>query len=222
MPGNRWHTAWLTIDDGSGAINPGTETGGAWIRYEFDSIYEVGELWVWNSNQATADNRGLKDVSIEYSTTGGSDSSEWTKLGDFQFARATGAADYAHDDYNNSPSGENEVDFGGVDAKYVVITANSAGGNWGGMDGPYYLYGLSEVRFFATSYVASWPEPEDNSNDVALETILRWTGGIDAVGHDVYFGTDKPEVLSATRGSHINVDLSVSQPDANYSPVLEY
>ena len=43
-----------------------------WIKYEFDKIYKLQEMWVWNSNQTveTSFGFGIKSVTIEYSTDG--------------------------------------------------------------------------------------------------------------------------------------------------------
>ncbi len=60
-----------------------------WIQYQFDKVYKLNELWVWNSNQSieTFVGFGAKDVTIEYSTDG----STWTQLqGVPPFAQATG------------------------------------------------------------------------------------------------------------------------------------
>ena len=67
-----------------------------WFRMDLDRVYTLDSLWVWNYNQATMSDRSLKDVVIEYSLTGGSDSSEWTKLGDYTFNEAIGDVNYAH------------------------------------------------------------------------------------------------------------------------------
>ncbi len=40
------------------------------------------------------------------------------------------------------------------------------------------------------SFKATYPNPFDGAADVVLDTDLSWTAGIDAVSHDVYFGTD--------------------------------
>ncbi|MBA7649594.1 hypothetical protein ES703_57391 [subsurface metagenome] len=91
-----------------------------WIEYEFDRVYKLYEMWVWNSNESLEPVIGLgfKDVSIEYSANG----TDYTTLGTTaEFARAPGMPDYAHN---------TTVDTGGVAAKYVKLTANS---NWGGI-----------------------------------------------------------------------------------------
>ena len=70
--------------DGSG-LNPNDEhsvdmthmwmstmTPTNWIRYEFDKVYKLHELWVWNSNSMIESSMGLgaKKVKIEYSLDG--------------------------------------------------------------------------------------------------------------------------------------------------------
>jgi hypothetical protein len=107
---------------------------GEWIQYEFDQIYTVTNMWVWNYNQDVTGggdlrvNRGFNQCTIEYSTNG----SDWTQLGGTQtFAIADGSPTYAHN---------TEVNFGSVDARYVRLTCIS---NHGGT-----AAGLSEVRFY--------------------------------------------------------------------------
>ncbi|MHC4703096.1 MAG: LamG domain-containing protein [Planctomycetota bacterium] len=57
----------------------GIEPLGAWIRYEFDKVYILHEMWVWNSNQTVESflGFGVKDVTIDYSTNG----TDYTTLG---------------------------------------------------------------------------------------------------------------------------------------------
>ncbi len=107
-------------------------TGPHWIQYEFDQVYTLHELWVWNSNQLVEPfmSFGAKTVKIEYSTDG----TTWTALeGVPEFARAPGTAGYMANTI---------VSFGGVSAKYVKLTIEA---NWGGVAPS---VGLSEVRFF--------------------------------------------------------------------------
>ncbi len=103
-----------------------------WIQYQFDKVYALRELWVWNSNQLMEPflGFGAKSVKIEYSTDG----TTWTPLASVpEFARAPGAAGYTPNTI---------VSFGGAKAQYVKLTINST---WGGMSP---ITGLSEVRFF--------------------------------------------------------------------------
>jgi Tol biopolymer transport system component len=102
-----------------------------WIQFEFDKVYALHELWVWNSNQLVEPilGFGAKTVKIEYSVDGAT----WTTLdGVPEFARAPGESAY-------KPN--TTVNFGGGSAKYVKLTIEA---NWG----PVAQTGLAEVRFF--------------------------------------------------------------------------
>ncbi|MDH7600372.1 MAG: hypothetical protein QHH07_12185, partial [Sedimentisphaerales bacterium] len=54
-----------------------------WIQYEFDKVYKLDKVWVWNSNQAMEAliGWGAKDVEILYSEDG----QTWNSLGMFEF-----------------------------------------------------------------------------------------------------------------------------------------
>ncbi|MFB0525185.1 MAG: LamG domain-containing protein, partial [Phycisphaerae bacterium] len=49
-----------------------TEPLGAWIEYQFDKVYKLHQMWVWNSNGSLepAVGLGFKDASVEYSVNG--------------------------------------------------------------------------------------------------------------------------------------------------------
>ncbi|HUV63558.1 MAG TPA: discoidin domain-containing protein [Sedimentisphaerales bacterium] len=183
------NTMWLS--DGAGA-QP------AWIRFEFDRVYRLNEMWVWNSNESLEKVIGLgfKDVTIEYSADG----TEYVTLGTtHEFAQGPGAPGYAHN---------TTVDFGGVTAKYVRLTPNS---NWGGFLSQ---YGLSEVRFFYIPVNAREPNPESGAADVSVDGILAWRPGREAARHDVYLSTDEQAVIDGTAPA-------AAVTDASYSPALD-
>jgi len=153
-----------------------------WIQYEFDRVYKLHQMWVWNHNSLIelALGFGVKDATIEYSTDG----ANWTTLGTtYEFARAPGAAGYAPN---------TTVDLGGMVAKYVKITANS---NWGGI---LQQYSLSEVRFFYIPLRAREPSPDSVATDVDLDVVLSWRAGREAAEHDVYLSTDEQAVIDGT------------------------
>jgi len=103
-----------------------------WIQYEFDRVYHLHELWVWNFNSALEPFMGFgaRTVKIEYSIDG----TTWTPLsGVPEFAQAPGQPGYA---------ANTTVRFDGVAAKFVKLTIEK---NWGVTP----QTGLSEVRFFA-------------------------------------------------------------------------
>ncbi|MHC4596763.1 MAG: carbohydrate binding domain-containing protein, partial [Planctomycetota bacterium] len=67
----------------------------SWIEFQFDRVYKLHEMWVWNSNESLEPVIGLgfKDASVEYSVDG----IDYTTLGaTHEFARAPGVPDYAH------------------------------------------------------------------------------------------------------------------------------
>ncbi len=169
-----------------------------WIQYQFDRAYKLHQMWVWNSNQSieTAVGFGVKNVTIEYSTDG----EDWTQLvGAPQFAQATGLPGYVHN---------TTVDFGGVAAKYVKITANS---NFGMLS----QYGLSEVRFFYIPVHAREPNPTDGQTGVPLDVVLGWRAGREAATHEVYLGTD---LQAVTNGTIAPVNIPASGSQAGYDP----
>jgi len=162
---------WLTDRDDPGPF---------WIQYDFDKVYKLAEMWVWNHNGRVEPSLGFgfKDVTVEYSTNG----ADFAPLGTttHEFARAPGVSGYTHNTI---------VDFGGDVVKSVRLTANS---NW---EGRFNQYGLSEVNFMVTPVFAREPYPDSGATGVDLDAILTWRAGREAVLHDVYVGTD-PDALT--------------------------
>jgi hypothetical protein len=109
-----------------------TGAGPNWIQYEFDKMYQLYELKVWNSNQLIESflGFGARTVTIETSTDG----TTWTPVADVpEFSQAPGAPGYA---------ANTTVSLGGTEARYVKLTITA---NWGGL---HPQTGLAEVRFF--------------------------------------------------------------------------
>jgi len=154
-------------------ISSKNDPGPVWIQYEFDRIYKLHQMWVWNSNQPIEEivGFGMREVKVEVSADG----TTWTEVPNVpEFAQGTGLDDY-------TPN--TTVDLGGAVAKYVKLTALS---NWGGGS----QYSLSEVRFFYVPTRAFGPTPATGATNVAVDATLNWRPGRDAVKHDLYFGTD--------------------------------
>jgi hypothetical protein len=166
-----------------------------WIQFEFDKVYRLDSLLVWNSNQMIESflGFGAKEVTIEYSADG----ETWAALeGTIEFARAPGAATH---------TANTTVDFGGVFARFVKLTI---GATWGGMA---QQTGLSEVRFFYVPMQAFRPVPEAGATDVAIDASLAWRPGREAASHTVYLGTDSAAVAEGlVTGSAVD--------DAAYTP----
>ena len=112
------------------------------LVYEFERIYRLGYLYIWNLNAEGMLDCGLREVVIEYSVDG----VRYTALTEKPIVLARALEEenerYRGNCANNQDDGNRTpVDFGGVCAKFVRIKALS---NYGGKQ-----YGLSEVRFFA-------------------------------------------------------------------------
>jgi hypothetical protein len=148
-----------------------------WIQYEFDKVYKLRQMWVWNYNAQFEYilGFGLKDVTIEYSENG----TDWAALGDFEFAQGPSANNYAHN---------TTIDFGDAMVKYVKLTVHS---NWSGMS----QYGLSEVRFLYKPVVAWQPNPASRETGVAPDAVLSWRAGREAASHELYFSDDMQAVI---------------------------
>jgi len=144
----------------------------AQIQWEFDGVYKLHEMLVWNYNVQfeLILGFGVKDVTVEYSTNG----TDWTVLGDVTLNQATAKPTYA---------ANTTIDFGGVAAQYVRLNINSGFGLMG-------QYGLSEVRFMYIPAQAREPQPADGATDVSVDSALTWRAGRDAASHEVHFGTD--------------------------------
>jgi hypothetical protein len=152
-----------------------------WIAYEFDKVYKLDKMWVWNSNQAMESlfGFGAKDVLVQYSMDG----ETWTDLGNFVFNQAPGSPDYI---------ANTDITFGGAAAKYVKLTISSS---WGGiLPG----VGLSEVRFYSIPVAAREPSPTPGTANLNPQVTLSWRAGREAASHEVYVGTDPNAVADTT------------------------
>jgi hypothetical protein len=150
-----------------------------WIEYQFDKVYKLHEMLVWNQNQIIEPSigYGFKDVSIEYSADG----IDYKTLGTaHEFARGGGAPGYAAD---------TTVDFGGAAAKYVKLTVNS------GWESILTQYGLSEVRFSYIPVGAREPSPDSGATGADADAVLSFRAGREAATHDVYLSTDEQAVI---------------------------
>ncbi|MDI6449588.1 LamG-like jellyroll fold domain-containing protein [Anaerobaca lacustris] len=149
------------------------------VQYEFDRVYKLHEMLVWNYNSQfeLLLGFGLKDVTVDYSVDG----EEWTVLGDFTFAQATARVTYA---------ANTTVPFDGAPVKYVRLNVNSG---WGMMG----QFGLSEVRFLFIPAQAREPQPDDAASEVDVTSALSWRDGRDAASYEVYIATDPNELALA-------------------------
>ncbi|NLZ05070.1 MAG: hypothetical protein GXY19_07845 [Phycisphaerae bacterium] len=164
-----------------------------WIQYEFDSVYKLYEMLVWNYNVQfeLLLGFGIKGVTVEYSENG----TDWTALGDVELAQATAKSTYA---------ANTTVDLQGVPARFVRMTVNSG---YGMMP----QYGLSEVRFLYIPAHPREPQPADGTIGVSPATTLSWRAGREAASHEIYLSTSKSAVADGTA-------LAGTAATASYSP----
>ncbi len=151
-----------------------------WIRYEFDSVYKLHEVTVWNHNQLLENvlGFGVKDVTIEYSL----DDATWTQLSDVTIPQASGATTYTG----------TTIDLAGVQARFIRLAIRN---NWNA-SGSLTQAGLSEVRFFHVPVKARLPLPASAATGVSVGALLSWRPGREAASHRVCFGTDPNAVAS--------------------------
>ncbi|MHC4302227.1 MAG: discoidin domain-containing protein, partial [Planctomycetota bacterium] len=159
----------------SSVLDPNTP----WIQYDFDKVLKLHQMQVWNYNSTVESliGFGVREATIEYSVDGVT----WAALGTtHEFARAPGLPGLAAD---------TTIDFGGVSAKHVKITANS---NWGGIVAQ---VGLSEVRLLSVPVRAREANPASGATDVDADATLSFRAGREAAGHNVYLSTDEQAVI---------------------------
>ncbi len=102
------------------------------ITFVFSSFVALGHMAIWNYNQPSKLDAGIKRFRLLYSE----DNYHYHSLGEHALAKGEGVPSYA------SAIDEKEYyDFGGIKAKFVKIEALE---NYGANQ-----FGLSEVRFFA-------------------------------------------------------------------------
>ena len=156
-----------------------------WIQFEFDGVKKMESMKVWNSNGAaeSAIGWGIKEAQIETSVDG----THWDLLdGTTQFSRGPGSPTYNQYD---------EIDLGGVAAKYVRLDIQS---NWGGI---LMSYSLSEVIFYTIPVQARTPEPVVGSADVLPNSVAVWRAGREASQHILYVSADANAVAEGTAPS---------------------
>jgi len=167
-----------------------TPDASPWLMYEFDQIYKLDKMLIWNSNHSSEAfvGWGIKDVQIEHSIDG----VEWTPLAEpNQLTQGPGL----------SPSEAEAVDMGLALVKYVRLNILN---NWGGV---VVQYGVSEVQFHTLPVRPQNPVPASGTANVSPDTVLTWHGGREAGEHQVYFGSDASALALADSVTAPMVDL---------------
>lgn len=117
------------------------------ILYDFNRVYALGQMKIWNTNDPSRLNDGLRDVAIDVSRDG----MAWTHVGDYTFERGPGLSTY---------EGFDGPDLGGAEGRYLLITALN---NYGGE-----CYGLSEMRVAGEEVIISATDDPGSLDCVAV------------------------------------------------------
>ena len=207
---------WLSSLDAGPVSRGGTVTGSHWIAFTFDQVYDLAEMQIWNDNQKHDDYnwtiQGMKEVTIQCSTTGGTDPAEWAVVYDGTIPQTSGWSPPASPWYAPRALA---VDFGGTQAKYVVITADEGSDqNWAGGVGPGAgRVGLSEVRFIVPP-----PPLTIADNGVAQAAVVVDAG---ASVSDAYAASELASFLVQVTGASFPVyhALQPGMPNLLVGPV---
>jgi hypothetical protein len=149
MDTNIWNLLWIgppnggVMDPHAGTVNPCLN----WIAFEFDKVYPLTLVHIWNYNRSPVDplcGAGARNITVQYSLTGGPNASEWQTLGTFEARKGTGEPNFTGNDLCN---------FMGSQVKYVCFSIMT---DW---NTPYGDQGISEFRFFYTDDPCNYVPP---------------------------------------------------------------
>lgn len=158
------HDGWVSC---SSAPSPNPSGGnGHWILYDLGQVRQLYKSTIWNLNSPDRLDWNIQSARFDYSVDGNS----YTNLTTTTLLQASGESLY---------EGMTGPDFGGISARYILITAVS---NYGGT-----CYGLGEVRFYT--------EP-DSPNSLSLNVnpcvndgvLYGLNGGMDKGGQYIGVG----------------------------------
>lgn len=184
------------------------------ILYDFNKVYKLGQMQIWNTNDPAHLDRGMRDVAIDYSIDG----ENWFHAGDFTFAQASGLSTYEGDygPYLNE-----------VEARYLLITGLN---NYGGK-----CFGLSEMRVSGERVFLSGVEDVTSLDcvDVSIypnpfteKIIMHFSAGCqgvvryvlyDALGHEIV--AEKTNLIS---GQNKSIELGRDLPAGSYILNIEF
>lgn len=166
------------------------QTGEVWIKFGFDQSYPLGTMLIWNHNVGepwlSELNRGMRQVSVLYNDTDSSDPNDWTLMGDYEIPMGTG---------QNGMTASLGIDFGGIEAQYVKITAVDAAvdpnSNWGAAGN---FHALSEVRFGIHGTTATAKVVPDASGNGNVGIISGTPAFVSGIGSGQCVRIDAPNI----------------------------
>jgi Secretion system C-terminal sorting domain/F5/8 type C domain len=184
------------------------------IQYDFGKVYKLGQMTIWNTNDPSHLDWGMRDVAIDYSTDG----ENWLTAGDFTFPQASGLSTY---------EGAEGPHLNDIEARYLLITALN---NYGGE-----CFGLSEMKvngeevFISDVEDIATLECVDISiypNPFAEKMTLGLAAGCSGdLRYTIYDGSGKM-IFAATanlvQGQNKTIEIGADLPAGTYRLYLEY
>lgn len=204
---------WISCEP---ALNPNPVRGiSHFIMYDFEKIYKLGQMQIWNSNDPSHLDWGMRDVAIDYSIDGVT----WETAGEFTFPQASGLSTY---------EGDAGPFLNDIEARYILITGLT---NYGGK-----CFGLSEFRVSGEEVVivtdvenvaqlecvdiSIYPNPFTDKMTMVLKPgcsgDLRYIF-YDALGHQI-----KTDKASLTSGQEKAIDIGHDLPAGTYLLNIEF
>ncbi|AQQ69712.1 F5/8 type C domain protein [Limihaloglobus sulfuriphilus] len=197
----------LLSGDGNAQNNPAGVAGPAWLQYEFDKIYALDDIVIWNLQAAGGYwTRATKEIYVHYSVDG----VNWHYWDNVVLGLPEPYPAW------NEPL--DVIDADGVQAKYVLITADSQNGSYGSD-----YCGLSEIRFTILP-AATNPEPAVEAVNVAQAAQLSWRPYAGTINERIYLGTDAAAVEAAegTAAPEYVDTVASSEPDRTQIDLSAY
>ena len=184
------------------------------ILYDFGKTFSLGQMTIWNSNDPSHLDYGMREVAIDYSL----DAQTWHHAGDFVFEQASGLSTY---------EGAEGPNLNDIEARFLLITALS---NYGGE-----CYGISEMNVVGEEVVVSDVEDIENLDCVEVKiypnpftdqmTMVLSPGCSGDLRILVYNGSGQMiynETSSLVTGQQKSLSLGRDLPPGAYNVSLEY
>lgn len=185
------------------------------IMYDFGKVFKLGQMTIWNSNDPSHLDWGMRDVAIDYSTDGVT----WLAAGDYTFGQASGLSTY---------EGEEGPFLNEIEARYLLITAIN---NYGGS-----CFGLSEMKVAGEEVeiisdvenvatlecvnVSLYPNPFAEKMTMILTPGC--SGDLHVTVYDAAGRMISNETTSLITGQEKSMELGKELPSGSYRLNLEY
>lgn len=203
---------WISCE---AAVSPNpARPASHFIMYDFGKVFKLGQMTIWNTNDPSHLDWGMREVAIDYSTDG----ENWYTAGDFTLSQASGLSTY---------EGETGPNLNDIEGRYLLITALS---NYGGS-----CYGLSEMNVTAEEVIISdvkdletlacvdvtlYPNPF--ADQVTMVLSPGCNGELRIIVYDATGKMLSSEKANLVNGQEKSIEIGQELPAGTYSLYLEY